>query len=462
MEYPKQIKNSTESTVNQIENREFSESEKLAKAETYWQSRLTGEQRLEHSQSEKCQIAIVVPVYNEQVKRLERQLNSLRSQSIDKDKFEIIYVVNNGLSAPALILEQNSEAIEALSRVTDLPVFVIDKSSAGNEIDECNVGRARNRGVAEASRRFHESGKNGIIVQTDADTYFEDPDFLAKILSTLEDQPDTIGIAGGLIFEFDPDTIDEDERALLEKKVEHALLLRQWGLLKSFLKNKYGYSALNDNTFSGANMISRSFESAVVGGLIDANKGEDPKFGHDLEDYAQHNHGQVIGRKNTLKLVTAIRESDRTLASFRALFDSIDLDKPVLVEDPLAPSHKEFKKTLFGLLSKVPVNEAEIVKFVTSPSGELFLPTVALEEIIKHIQTKGFRRDDPFLVEWSRQFNLVDENFVAFLHRKKYPSVVLTQKVIDHYRDLVLGKEGGQKVVENLAKVVAEIRIRKQ
>lgn len=312
------------------------DSKKLEHAENYWHSRLETEHRIETSQNAECIFSIVIPVYNEKKDRIKKQIDSLRSQSLDSKFFEIIYVVNNGVideeSDKADVLAQNKSVIDFINSITDFPVYVVDKSSKGNEIPDCNVGKARNRGVAEASLRFNESGKNGILIQTDADSYFEDLDYLAKIRSTFQESPDVIGIAGGLIFEFDPDTDIQEKRIELEEKVRRFILIKKFGILSKFLKKGKLYSPFNDNTFSGANMISKSFETAVIGGLVDESSGEDPQFSKDLIKYGEQNNKKVIGMKDELRVVTALRDSDRTPSSFKKVFDNIDLSKQLEID----------------------------------------------------------------------------------------------------------------------------------
>jgi len=317
---------------------ELSESEKLGRAEKYWELRLKGEERIAVPQRKKCEFSIVVPVYGENIERLKKQIDSIKNQSTDPDKYEIIYIVNNDVptdnQAGQTIVEQNQKLINLLSAdYKDLPIFIIDKSSTGHEIPGCNVGKARNRGVAEASIRFYENGKDGLIIQTDADTYFEDRNYLKKIQGALEKSPDVIGVAGGLIFEFDPDTANVEEKQRMERKIDIFIKQKKLKIMEKFLKKGEVYSPLRDATFSGANMISKSLESAIIGGLTDVASGEDPRFGNDLAKYAEHNHGRVIGMKDELKVVTALRDSDRTPSSFKKAFDQIDPDEPSFLID---------------------------------------------------------------------------------------------------------------------------------
>jgi hypothetical protein len=314
----------------------LSDEEKLTRATKYWQERLQHEVRVMTPQSIACKCAIVVPVYNEDVYRIQKQLMSLLSQNINIDEFEVIYVVNNDIAGRSNndeeIHSNNKQVIDYINSLIGVPVYVIDKSTQGNEIIDCNVGRARNRGVAEASRRFYENDKNGIIIQTDADTYFEDPDYLQKVISNFSKSSDLIGVAGGLIFEFDPDVTTVEDKEIIASKVERLIYIKIWGMLQAFLSGDADLRT-TDKNFSGAHMLSRSFETAVIGGLHDVYLGEDPQFGNDLSEYAKYNGGSVIGMKDDLVIVTALRASDRTGSSLKKILDSIDLSKPLIIDD---------------------------------------------------------------------------------------------------------------------------------
>lgn len=313
----------------------LTESEKISQAEQYWQEKLQNEERIGTPQLQECKCAIVVPVYNEDVRRIQKQLDSLLSQSINPEEFEVIYVVNNDVADSDTITKNvranNKLVIDYIHSLEGVSVFVIDKSSSGSEIIDCNVGKARNRGVAEASLRFYENGKNGIIIQTDADTYFEDERHLEKVFAAFNQSPEVVGIAGGLVFEFNPDSQNQEEREALSLKINRLLQMKIWKEFQAFLTGDHNFTT-KDNNFSGAHMLSRSFETAVIGGLADDDYGEDSQFGIDLTQYANCNQAKVIGMKDDIKVITALRDSDRTPASFKTTLDAIDLTQPLVID----------------------------------------------------------------------------------------------------------------------------------
>lgn len=357
------------------------EQEDAEAALRFFEKRLSGEKLIETPQDKNCKLAVVVPVYNEQSRRILKQMESIISQTgINPDEFEALYVVNN---SPDDGSEKSKQTIAANQEILNLPIwknretdtdlsqlpedkrklykeirekfnfFVIDKSSPGDTIEDCNVGKARNRALAEASQRFYKNEKDGILVQTDADSYFGDPEFFSKVLSEFTKDPDVIGIAGGIKVEFDPDTNDPREKEILLKKAQQLLLDKKCQRFEKYLKDPSNPLWERD-VFSGANMISKSFESATIGGFKDWNSGEDPQFGLDLKDYAQKRNKKVISKKlpvddpDALLVTTAARESDRTQASLKRFLDKIDLTKPKYTVEDYNRLAEEASKTEEG------------------------------------------------------------------------------------------------------------------
>ena len=230
------------------------------RAQHFWETWLHNEVRIQTPQNLDCEFAIVIPAMNEKPERILKQIESIKNQKdIDLSKIEVIYVIGNDLPTDDLkskeIVATNQRVIETLRGISGLNVFVIDKSSPGHEIVNTNIGKARNRGVAEASLRFYENRKNGILIQTDSDSYFEDENYLSKLRAMTDEDPDIIGIAGGIVFEFSPDTTNEEEIAELRQKVEMFVLIQKWDLLVQFLRDPdYSYH-IDTKAFSGANMI---------------------------------------------------------------------------------------------------------------------------------------------------------------------------------------------------------------
>lgn len=298
----------------------------------FWTNRLRGQTLIPTQQHPSCGIAIVVPVRNERFSRLERQIRSLQEQEgILEEEYEILYVINNGRpdTDDPTAIANNQLLIRQLAEVKAPNLFVIDSSSPGREIPECNVGRARNRGIAEASLRFFRSGRNGILLQTDADSYFEDPSYLFRLKQAMTEESDVVGIAGGMVFEFSPDTDDPEAVAAMKERLALLELVQRWEYLEHWLHRILSGQG-HDLTlhFSGANMISRSLETACIGGLPDLPAGEDPAFGEALMNYAREHRRRILDGRDDWMVVTAARESFRTPSSFGRAFANLDPKHP--------------------------------------------------------------------------------------------------------------------------------------
>jgi len=445
------------------QNEEINEQER---AEQYWRSRLEGETRIKKPMDPHCKFTVVVPVCRERPDRLLKQIDSFKSQEdIDPTQFEIIYIVNNDIDDGGdrfkETLASNQEIIELLRRDHGLNIHVIDKSSTGKEIHGCNVGRARNRGVAEASLRFHENDRNGILIQTDADTYFEDRYYFSRLMKMTDDDPDIIGIAGGLIFEWDPDTQNPEEQEMLQKKLEFMLLERLWSFMARFIRDPEDRLMYTEDSFSGANMISRSFETAVIGGLIDTNEGEDPQFGLDLKNYAVGRGQKVIGKKKELVVVTALRESDRTASSYKKTFDRIDPDRTPMVPDLLTMDISSFRDDFKKKFKLVFNNREGLRNLMTAPDGTMVMDEAAQAELLAYTSSKQeLDFSDPFYQAFAeKHFKGENADPTRHLYDLTYPPVPLTKKEAKRIVDYVEKMEGGKKYIARFEKLFQTMRI---
>lgn len=307
------------------------------------------EERIAVPMDSACQVAIVIPVYGER-EFIFRPLEALTVQEgVSPEDFEAIFVINNPGKTPEKNEEtdadyarkvdhynkaiyENQEVLRIIERINGIDaqvelnpeeervvekirnlgirIFAIDKASAGKTFpaEEANVGGARNRGVAEAVARFYEQkGKNGIIVQTDGDSFMRS-NHLTETIRTFRDQPELVGIAGGLKFE-NIGEVEFSEKVYDLKKMEEG-----YDYLKGMIEDvdfeeelRDDYEGHNNRVhFSGANMISRAYEAAMVGGVKKIGGGEDPAFGDALSK---------IGRTEkirTIEVLTADRFSPRT------------------------------------------------------------------------------------------------------------------------------------------------------
>jgi hypothetical protein len=423
-------------------------------ARLYWEQYLANESRIKIPQHKECEFAILVPVYNEHWDRIKRQIDSLKRQvDVSEHAWEVIYVVNNGLNAEPEILRQNKIVVDALKNLSIKNIHVIDKSTLGNEIPRCNVGRARNRALGEASIRFFENGKNGYLIHTDADTYFEDVHYFSKLKKLLMSAPGgIIGLAGGFIYEFSPDIQDAIEIDQLQKKAYRLTLIKKWIALDSFRRGVAHFTEGHYKSFfAGAHMISRSFESSVIGGIYGNNVLEDVVFGLELQNYAEKKGLHVITVKDQLFLTTALRESDRTDVSLGVEFDEIVLSKPFLIPNPLThETPQQFRERVLNLLTSPRFEISAMRNLLSDSKGKLVIDERRLVEIFetaKYCLTSNLSATEiDFIIE--------------ALFNTRYPKVVLNEETYQALANIVSGNStNGEELVHFIDKITNRVRL---
>ncbi|EKE10913.1 MAG: hypothetical protein ACD_15C00177G0003 [uncultured bacterium] len=308
------------------------------------------EEFIQMPMSKECKVSIVIPVYGER-EYIFRPLESLTVQEgVSNKDFEAIFVVNNPGNVPERnmsketeddykrkvdhyhrALRENQEVLKILDLINgnevevelnpeekrvvekikelEIRIFAIDKASPGKTLPdgEANVGGARNRGVAEAVSRFYEQkGENGIIAQTDGDSFMRNG-YVRSIIKAFEERPDLVGAVGKLQFE-DIGEIQfstELEKMLSVKYIYEYLTMR----IKNLDSRNEESIAREEKPkihFSGANMMSRAYEAALVGGIEKIGGGEDPNFGAALFKIGK------IDRLPKVEVLTTDRFSPRT------------------------------------------------------------------------------------------------------------------------------------------------------
>lgn len=297
------------------------ETEKQIKIKEYIEKNAPEHERIKIPMDPDCKVSLVIPAYGER-EYIFRPLYSIsQQQGVTPNEFEVIIVVNNPGLPPQKAanatdtdyarqlnhykqaLKENQITLDLIETINSnkpininiklsdeeksqleaikksgLKLFAIDKASPGKNFPEAeaNVGGARNRGVAEAVHRFDNIGKNGIVAQSDADTRF-DSHYIKNLISAFENRPKMVGLAGALDFDRSEEisvlidklsftiSLEEEYNALVARKADHA-----------------GEELNKSVHFSGANMASRAFETALTGGIPSLGGGEDTEFGDRL------------------------------------------------------------------------------------------------------------------------------------------------------------------------------------
>ena len=327
------------------------------KARIFWKKIFSSHARQLGPLSPHCQMSIVIPVFSERVDRLKRQIESLRKQKGFLEHFEVIYIVNNDISDGSRkwkeSFRRNQEAIAFLRKDHGISLHVIDRSSLGKEIKNCSVGKARNIGIAEASVRYFEQNKDGILFQSDADVRLSCIRHLQRIRNAFLKNPRIFGISGGVIYEFSTDNFEMIPQSKQRDFYRSLVLHFRWHALVYILRSDTLTLPKEATQFSGAHMISRAWASACVEGVPDLPKGEDIAFGENLEKFALHKHGLILPMREKWYVRTALRESSRTAASFGMIFDRILEEGDLYAPSPDAPFFKDFAKKVLGEVVRI-------------------------------------------------------------------------------------------------------------
>lgn len=284
----------------------------------------------------KCHFAIVVPVYHEQWQRLTRQLNSLQQQTgIPKEQFEVIYVINNSPECSREVRSHNQRAIHTLRVARELGqvnVYILDASSRGLEIIGCNVGKARDLGVQEACRRFEDIGRDGWIINTDADCHFDDPEYFCKLGALISENPDSVAFNGGLEYEFSPDP--KDRSPDLFQRMYRMRLLIGWHRLSEAIKaGKSQQDYRSQIKMSGAHMIAPVSSIRAIGGMPQLAVGEDHAFYNKLKALADSQNKLLPYVRHQITVVTAARLSERTPESMAPQVRGLNMNQPFRARD---------------------------------------------------------------------------------------------------------------------------------
>ncbi|MCY0991739.1 glycosyltransferase family 2 protein [Nannocystis sp. ILAH1] len=289
---------------------------------------------MSRTQDPNCKLAILVPIFNEDERTIARLLDSLtRQREVAPSEFEVICLVNNDLPGTRKYEEVYgaNQRVLRMERLTDPGdehrITVLDCSSPGKEIAGCNVGKARDRLVHEATKRFRGNGRNGVLSHVDADVYFNDALFLRRAIDMFDDH-DVIGVAGGKWREAFLADYPEYEPEPLRAALRQIGLWKQCVELANYLNGEPVLQA-----FGGSNMLSRCYESVAVGGIRSLEVDEDKEFGRRMWRYAEANKRKILVKKTELKVVALLRISERTGSSFKAQVETVLRGKELVVAE---------------------------------------------------------------------------------------------------------------------------------
>lgn len=335
-------------------------------------------------------LTVIVPVYNETIKRLNVLLGCLARQFVEPGTIEIIIIVNNKPNDNSLRWRQAYESNQAVLHLPwikggyplrggAMPVHAIDLSSENRCFRDNNVGLARRIGLHEAALRYRHAGRNGIILHTDADARYDDPQFVSKVLRIFDGDPRLVGLAGAHAPEVDADDPESSELAVHLKLYVNS---RRYVKLAACIRRGKIQPDDMARKMLGFCMIHRAFEGVAAGGIDPIAFEEDLAFGRRLQHYAD-THGMRLAHGQewqNLGPIMALRASDRTPNSIRASFLDHVQDGVLYVDDVFKTGHK-------ARLTDEYIDRL-VAAVRTMPGGEDFVHFLFFESSLAHVRIK--------------------------------------------------------------------------
>ncbi|MEK9157284.1 MAG: glycosyltransferase family A protein [Patescibacteria group bacterium] len=389
-----------------------------------------------------CQISIVIPVFGERIDRLKMQIESFERQTLSRKFFEVIYIVNNDISDGTKewrdVYDKNQKAISFLKKYKGISLFVIDRSSKGKEIKNCNVGSARNRALAEVCARYFLQKEDGILFQTDADVRLDNKRHLQKILSAFRNDSRIFGASGGVIYEIDPDTEDAAVRKEYIKYFDCIRYSFQWNTLLRELHVKDLPLPAFPTRFSGMHMITRVITSAVIGGVLERGFAEDTLFGKAIEKYAEKKGGYILPKREEWYVISALRESFRTEASYGTALTKIIQNKAAFVISEKAPYFPYFMNKMLSDLRKMKsLDEAFLFLYPKNTSLHL-LTKKDVKDLLRDLgEARGNNERYIAYKKWRIKHRGTKRGPLEEMYFQDYPLIKLTKYRLDKLKKLL-------------------------
>jgi glycosyltransferase involved in cell wall biosynthesis len=425
------------------------------KARAYWKSVFSSHQRQLPELSRDCQLSVIIPVYAEHIDRLQKQIDSFALQSFSCKKVECIYVVNNDIPKDTLAWKEayhlNQKAISFLKKKHPITIHVIDRSSAGKEIPNCNVAQARNIGIAEASVRYFEQDRDGILFQTDADVYLKNKQLFRLIRSDFSRYPLAFGAAGGVIYEFsvdDPQVLQGRDPYLFYRDVVTHF---HWQALLYALRHPHPVPPVFPTFFSGAHMVSRAVALACIGGILPLQIAEDVSFGVRLEAFAKHHDGYILPRRESWFVTTALRESTRTGVSFGDVFANLLKEGGVYAADFTSPSFAQFAERKIAEILSVH-SLSEVRKIIGDYSSPFLYSDAVIEDMWSTLRSVRKSLAYKAYLSWREKEEHVEHKILGALFAREYPKKKVTLSRLRELQRAVYQDPEKRAYVENVKK----------
>lgn len=216
---------------------------------------------------EDLRIIVVIPCYNEP--NILPTLVSLNENQFESFSVEVIVVVNHSENSNEEIKERNCKTvneIEDFARENNserlnyfvYPAFDLPKKHAG-------VGLARKIGMDEASYRFQQIGKDGIILAFDADSLCE-----SNYLQVVSDHFDNVKTpATSIHYEHPIEVSEEYDQSVIDAIIDYELHLRYYKNALAYAGHPFAFHTI------GSSMAVKASAYVKQGGMNRRKAGED-------------------------------------------------------------------------------------------------------------------------------------------------------------------------------------------
>ncbi len=216
---------------------------------------------------ENLDIIVVIPAYAEP--HLVDTLHSLYSCDRRNLSVEVLVVINQPEDAQESAVKMNSESLStcrAFAQRYGRRDFALHATRVMLPVRKAGVGLARKIGMDQALRRFQQIGKDGIIVNLDADCTCA-PNYFREIFQFFKGK---MFEAAGIYFEH-PMPSDEHERQAI---IDYELHLRYFINAQRYMQLPFAYHTI------GSSMAVTAAGYQKMGGMNSRKAGEDFYFLH--------------------------------------------------------------------------------------------------------------------------------------------------------------------------------------
>jgi hypothetical protein len=361
-------------------------------------------------------LIIVIPAYNESLESIIETIKSLCSQCQDTCSYAVFLLINTHIKDNEELIQSSLKNYQILKDTED------NYKSKHRQVNllyhhfttkKSGVGHARKLLMDTAFRYFHSIGKNGIIVNLDADTTVAD-NYIQTIYKHFDNHNDTE--AGSIRYEHK--ILNENHPI-----IDYELHLRYFINMQRLIHLPYGYQTV------GSAMAVRSQAYAKEGGMNKKQAGEDFYFMH------KYSKTLKLSEINDTVVFPSSRISDRVpFGTGRAISEaskesyeamSYNYDSFLVIGEWIAKNLKVILNTSAISLNIIKSSSDTLNEFLRSINAEDSISNIMRNSHNQSIRYKSF-------FAWFNAFQLMKS--LHFLRDKGYKDQsidICTKKLLE-------------------------------